>query len=1047
MARFPTFLLVLSLLVALGASAQAASGRVLVSFEPGTRISVDKSADGPRTGVSGLDVVLARHGATSLEPLFGDLLAAFDDPAVRADLARHYVLRHANKSDDEAVNADLRALAMVEDSATDRPLSHHGSAYMPDDLAGVQWYLRNTSLGGGDSRALGGWAESLGDSTVVVAVCDTGIDWHHPDLGGPHPDKVNGALWTNWAEYHGSPGVDDDGNGFVDDIRGWDFVSVSAGQVYPGEDPGPPDNDPMDFNGHGTLVAGCVAPITDNGIGIAATAPGCKVMALRIGWHTPDGNGVAYPSYMAQAFLYAVANGADIINLSYGTSYYSPFQSAINTALNAGLVICVSAGNDNDQNAGYLQAFADDRVLTVAASNSSDGKADFSSFGTWVDVTAPGKNIYTTAYSFQSGESTYSSTQGTSFASPITAGACALIWSARPELTSAEVAALVQDTCDDIDHLNPTYEGLLGHGRINLLRALGDTVHQVPQEFTHLQDAINMAAAGDEVRVLASEPLGAFVVQKEVTVAGGYAADYETRDPVGTPTVVDAASTGPALEFFGPITANTVVDGFRLQNGIGRTFSDIPYAGKYGGGVVISNQSPTLRNLVVTGNAVGSSTQLGCGGGILLHNSDAVLEDITITENTAILGGGLFIYQGSPTLARVVIEDNVLSADNVANPPRGGGVHVLDATVALTDVEVRGHLGATQGGGIYVGQVTDPATLLMTGGEVSGNTAKANGGGIVALGGGALELTDVVIADNGPTPDATFMSGGAVFADGVSVSIDGGEVLGNSAQSGGGVQMTNSPAIDLANVVLGDNASLIFGGTVYVTASTQAVLTNLTVAANSSVSGGAGINVASTPLTVTNTISAFNTGGTATANGINVSNTTPVLSCNDVFGNEGMNYGGVADPTGTDGNISADPLFCDLAGGDYAIEDGSPCAAGQSGGCGLIGALSAGCGGVSPVEDAPAPAAFAVEQNFPNPFNPVTTIRFALPQAARTTVTVFDVRGRLVKTLVDAELAAAQHAVQWRGDDAGGRAVSAGIYFYRVISGDHQAVGRMALIK
>ena len=216
---------------------------------------------------------------------------------------------------------------------------------------------------------------------------------------------------------------------------------------------------------------------------------------------------------------------------------------------------------------------------------------------------------------------------------------------------------------------------------------------------------------------------------------------------------------------------------------------------------------------------------------------------------------------------------------------------------------------------------------------------------------------------------------------------------------------------------------------------------------NSSVSGGAGINVASTPLTVTNTISAFNTGGTATANGINVSNTTPVLSCNDVFGNEGMNYGGVADPTGTDGNISQDPLFCDLAGGDYAIEDGSPCAAGQSGGCGLIGALAAGCGGVSPVEDAPAPAAFAVEQNFPNPFNPVTTIRFALPQAARTTVTVFDVRGRLVKTLVDAELAAAQHAVQWRGDDAGGRAVSAGIYFYRVISGDHQAVGRMALIK
>ena len=1049
----PTLVLVLALGLGAGFTANVSAaepapipGRILVSFEPGLKFSVDKNAGVPHTGLAGLDVVLDRHGAVSLEPLFGGMVEMFDDPATRADLARHYVLQCTAKAGNDAVNADLKALSMVDDSVSDAVFSYAGTAYLPNDIAAQQWHLRNTSLGGRDTRAVGGWAESLGDTNVVVAVLDTGVDWHHPDLGGPHPDKVNGALWTNWIEYEGTPGVDDDGNGLVDDIRGWDFVNVTAGQVWPGEDYGPPDNDPMDFDGHGTLVSGCIAPITDNNLGIAAIAPGCKIMAVRIGWHSSDGNGYSNASYMAQGFTYATVNGADVINLSYGTGYYAPFASAIQAALNAGLVICVSAGNDNDQEAGYLQGLGDDRILTVAASNSGDGKSEFSSFGTWVDITAPGSNIFTTAYSFQSGESTYTSTQGTSFSSPITAGACALIWSAHPEFSSAQVAALIQSSCDNIDDVNPGYEGLLGHGRVNLLKALGDNVQQVPGEFHFMADAMNEAAEGDIIKVLASHPLpGTTMMGKSLQILGAYDANYDTRDPLGNPTVINGDLSGPAMQFFGTVDNTCVVDGFQCQGGGGRTFADIPYPGKYGGGIMLNQTSPTLRNLVITGNAVGSTSSLGLGGGIAMFNSQAVLENVSITGNEAIYGGGVFVYQGSPTFTDVTIDGNILRTDNFSFDPEGGAIHVLDADLTLDNVTCDNHADAIRGGGIYAADLNGTVNLIMNVGSVSGNTAKTNGAGIYAAG-GVIELNDVVIRLNTETPTATFMGGGGLYADGSTVILDMVEVDGNSAHSGGGLQFSICPDVQLFGVVATNNTAMLFGGNVYLSSCVGATLENVTIADNSCPAGGAGLYSISTPTTVSNTISAFNDGGTGTANGMHFSGAA-TLSCNDVYGNTGSNYGGVADPTGSDGNISLDPLFCNPAELDYRVDSNGPCAPDNSGGCGLIGALEASCGNTNAVDDPTVPLAFRVDHNFPNPFNPATSIRFALPVTAHTTVVVYDVKGRLVKTLVDGELAAATHVVQWRGQDDHGRSAAAGIYFYKVISGEHSAVGRMALIK
>jgi len=1048
-----TLILVLALgLVAMNGDGVSAAeptpvpGRILVSFEPGVQISIDKSAGVPRTGLANLDAVLDNHGTVSLEPLFGDMIRSFDDPATRADLARHYILHFEGKAGNDAMNADLKALPIVQDSDSDMVFKQAGTAYMPNDLAGPQWHLRNITIGGGDTRAIGGWAETLGDTSVVVAVLDSGVDWHHPDLGGAHPDKVNGSIWTNWTEYYGTPGSDDDGNGYVDDIRGWDYVNVSEHQVWPGEDYGPPDNDPMDFGGHGTLVSGCIAPITDNGIGIAAMVPGSKIMAIRIGWYSSDGNGYSNASLMAQGFVYATANGADIINLSYGTGYSTPFASAIQAALNAGLVICVAAGNDNEDNPGYLQGLTDDRILTVAASNSGDGKSDFSNYGAWIDVTAPGSNIYTTVYNFPTDESTYGSTQGTSFACPIAAGGCALIWSAYPEFSSAQVAELIQSSCDDIDHLNPGYEGELGSGRINMLKALGDNIQQVPQEFLDIQDALNMAAIGDILKVLGSLELPTVTMQgKSLQVLGGYNAGYITRDPVNNKTLISGNPNDPALQFYGDVDQTCVFDGFEVTNGGGRFYADIPYPGRYGGGIMINGNSPTMRNVEVSGNSVGAFNELGLGGGITLSNSEAVLEDITVTGNTAIYGAGVYIYQSDVTLTNVTIDGNTVITDNLDSDPRGGGMHIIDSDVVLNNVTLNNHQDVNLGGGLYAAILNGTSNIELNDCLVSNNSSKTAGSGL-GIYGGTFTAYDSEIVDNGFSAAATFQSGGGIYATATNVTLDGVTIDNNAAHAAGAGEFASCPTVMMTNTVITNNSGQFFSGSVYLNASVEATVQNVTFAQNSCPAGGAGLYSISTPLTVSNTISAFNTGGTGIANGMYIVG-TPVLECNDVFGNDGAGYGGIDDPTGTAGNIAADPLFCDVAEGDFRVSPAGPCAPEQSGGCGLIGALEADCGTVNGVEDSAIPMVFRVDPNYPNPFNPITNIRFAIPEGGHTSVVIFDVKGRKVRTLVDAQLPAATHSVQWRGQDDRGRNAAAGIYFYRVTSGDHSAVGRMALIK
>jgi hypothetical protein len=942
--------LLVSVLLAVTAVAggEPISGRVMVAFEPGMKIQVDKSSGAPRTGLTDLDAILVKSGATAFEPLFGDMPQAFDDPEVRADLERHYLLRHPGKNGNEAVIAELGAIKGVVVAESDMMHRAHGTAFTPNDLSANQWYLRNTSIGGPDIHAVGGWAETLGDSTIIVADCDTGVDWRHPDLGGPHPDKVNGAIWTNWTEYYGTAGVDDDGNGLIDDIRGWDFVNELISGVWPGEDPGPPDNDPMDFNGHGTLVAGCIAPLADNGIGIAATAPGCKVMAIRIGWQTSDGQGVSTATYMAQGFVYAAANGARVVNLSYGTSASSAFNSAINSVLTSGGVVFNSAGNDDDDIPYFLGLFTDPRVVSVAATDSGDGKSSFSNYGDWVDISAPGSVIYTTAYDHQTGSSTYATTQGTSFASPIAAAACALIWSSDPSMSANDVIGLLMAGCDNIDDINPSYIGKLGAGRVNLLRSLGDNVHQVPQEFARVYDALNSAAPGDTVKVASTMVLtGTMTVPDTgIHVLGAYDASYTTRDVDGGKTAINATTAAPGISFFGTADNGTVVDGFVVSGGGGSFTSGIPYSARYGGGILLNGDSPTLRNIEITNCSVGSSSQLGCGGGIAAHNSQAVLENVLIHGNTAILGAGLFANDSQLTLTGCEIRDNVSRQDNLTNAPQGGGLHVLDSDIEMTGCTISGHGGVKNGGGVYAAGLDLASNVTMNGGVLLLNEAELAGGGVYVNGGSAT-LTGVVFDQNGASAGATFMHGGGLYATAATVAADSLAFTTNDANVGGGAELNGCPSADVTNSVFANNAAVFWGGALAYDTIPSGSVTGNTMTGNSGGAGGGGLYLANATPAVTHNISAFNTGAATYGNGMALQSAPSSLMCNDVFGNENANYSGQPDPTGTDGNISEDPLFCDPDGADYGLSAGSPCAVANSGGCGLIGALGDGCGAVS----------------------------------------------------------------------------------------------------
>jgi hypothetical protein len=298
--------------------------------------------------------------------------------------------------------------------------------------------------------AAGAWDQSTGSSSIIVADIDTGVDRNHEDLAG--------QMWVNSAETPNN-GVDDDGNGYVDDYYGWDWVNN--------------DNDPMDDHGHGTHTVGTIAAVGNNSKGVVGVNWTSKIMALKFlssGGSGSFENGV-------KALQYAADMGAKVSSNSWGCLCQSAIiEDAVKYEHDAGMVVAAAAGNDNADALDHSPASAD-YAVAVAASDANDGKASFSNWGEKIDVAAPGVDILSLkaavspmCATYRTVGSKYCRVDGTSMATPHVAGLAALLLAKNPSLNNEEVRQVLREGSDDLGTAGKDKD--FGYGRINANKAL-----------------------------------------------------------------------------------------------------------------------------------------------------------------------------------------------------------------------------------------------------------------------------------------------------------------------------------------------------------------------------------------------------------------------------------------------------------------------------------------------------------------------------------------------------------------------------------------------
>jgi serine protease len=429
--------------------------RVIVKLMPQSTTSLSKTT----FGIESIDRVLSRAMGVSKGQMFPTVPAP--QKADEADLTLLYTVVFSSPNDPFTLAEELSKLPEVQYAEPwfIYPLAER--TFTPNDsLYAQQWSLLQVN-------APNAWNITQGDSTVVIAIVDSGVEWTHPDLAA--------NIWVNPGETGLDAlgrdkrfnGVDDDGDGYVDDWHGWDLVGAQW-ETYTSTTKG--DNDPSPTgsnNDHGTHVAGIVAAVTNNRIGVASLASGCRILPVKT---TADddtrGGGDAYIIAGYQGIVYAATMGAKVINCSWGADGGAQAeQDIIDFATQRGALVVAAAGNESSD--AFFSPADYRNVLSVAATGTNDRVASFSNFGDNVDVCAPGVNILSTLYPH-----TYFQLSGTSMASPLTAALAALVKSKFPAYTSLQVGEQVRVTCDNIDALNSAYAGRLGAGRINALRAL-----------------------------------------------------------------------------------------------------------------------------------------------------------------------------------------------------------------------------------------------------------------------------------------------------------------------------------------------------------------------------------------------------------------------------------------------------------------------------------------------------------------------------------------------------------------------------------------------
>lgn len=426
MRRFPISLLILAMLVA-AFGGQAAGETPTASPNPAQRYT-------PGVVWARLPAEAASSAEQAQEWAGYPLLATLQGAPAWVRLA-------VPQGQEESVAQALRETRGV---AAEPEYFVHAEGTPSDPRFGDQWGLTKI-------RAPLAWDVLSGDGSIVIAILDTGADLNHPDL--------QGNLWQNFGEIADN-GVDDDGNGYVDDRWGWDVIRW--------------DGTPQDDHGHGTHVAGIVGAVGNNGVGVAGVLWRCRLLPVKV--LNSSGNGTY--AGVAEGVYYAAKNGARILNMSFAGSDYSQLlQDAITDVARRYDVVfvaaagnCASGGTGCDAVNPIMYPAAMENVISVAATDSADQRGSFSEYNAFVDLAAPGVSIYN---AIRGGSYGYKS--GTSMASPHAAGLAGLIRALRPAWNREQVEAHMKATAAKVGGYAYDASGrndYYGYGRIDAAAAL-----------------------------------------------------------------------------------------------------------------------------------------------------------------------------------------------------------------------------------------------------------------------------------------------------------------------------------------------------------------------------------------------------------------------------------------------------------------------------------------------------------------------------------------------------------------------------------------------
>jgi hypothetical protein len=962
--------------------------------------------------------------------------------------------------------------------------------YIPNDASyGQQWFHEYI-------RSEPAWDYTTGNEDIVIGIVDSGIKWNHPDLqdniwvNEPELNSTSTSgtnpMTINWAtgSVSGGNGIDDDGNNKIDDCIGWNFYN-NNNQSYQGY----VDND------HGTHVAGCAGAVGDNYIVVTGPIMNVKLISSR---HSPDYTPSNSVYGGDQGINYCANSGADIINCSFGGPGGSnTYNNAINNAMSLGAIVVCAAGNDNldigiPANAHY-PGNADNAVCVAATGPNSDVKANFSNYGTPVDVSAPGDNIYSTIIAGNG----YASYGGTSMSSPVAAGVAALIKSIHTGLTSQELKTRLEYTCDNIDAVNPGYIGMLGAGRVNSFK--GTMYDLIPNLFIAEINMIEQTGDGDGVpnpgevinmlinlenddfwldaeditATLNCEVAEVTILNDETTysnIASG-SSGWNSGDPFSFETPADLTdfvipftmtiSANPSATWPYVVECEMVVEltlaqaGWPLVLGSASSSSGVIIDLENDGSkeIIFGDQAGMIHVMQADGTPVspfpidtGATIAVAVAVG-LVDNDDN--KDIVIGNDV----GHVIAYDcNGNTIFDYNAGGNIKSNPMIADVDGNGIMEVIVCTFPVGAVHIINSDGtsfpnfpATLNSPVMssaaIGDLNNDGNLevlvvTLTGSlhAISSNTGSNLSGWPYALSSGSTQGPSISNVDADIDPEVLIVTTtGTVFVINNDGSLIWDMIVGTQVN-------TSLVTADFNNNGNNDICFIDQSGNIHLVDQAGNDLPNFPVCI--------GESVESTPVIVD-----MDANGTLD---IVFGDNAGYLHSIDITGNETYMF-----PIDLGSTIKTAPAI------GYADNDGdieilvpnltSYILLDYKDSSGIIhwpnfkrnprrtGNAFDPTSGIQP-EVVPV-FTNKLGKNYPNPFNPDTNISFSIKEEGFVSLKIYNTRGQLVKNLISENLQEGIHFTSWNGKDNNNRSVASGIYFYKMDSKGYSSVKKMILMK